>query len=278
LIESRLRLVQTEGGALVLEANRDITRRKELEREVLEVVALEQHRIGQELHDGVNQELFALDLITTAMSMRLAKVSSAEESHAAKISAGLTRVQRQIRALARGLVPVELDPEGLHAALADLADRTSEHSGILCKLERSAPVHVEESTVATHLLCIAQEAVRNAVRHGQARNIRITLREEASRVILTIRDDGTGLPASVHKPEGLGIRLMEHRASVIGGWLTLGPAKEGGTVVMCTLPTKVRNGNHIAALKTTPHAPWPEAAVRKLAVPLKADHAACPTL
>lgn len=278
MIESRMRLVQIDTTALVLEANRDISRRKELEREVLDVVAMEQHRIGQELHDGVNQELFALDLITTAMSLRLANVSSAEEAQATKISAGLTRIQRQIRALARGLVPMELDPEGLRAALVDLAERTSEGSGIVCKLERSPAVLIEESMVATHLLCIAQEAVRNAVRHGRARSIRLSLREEAGRVILAIRDDGMGMPATSNKPEGLGIRLMEYRASVIGGWVTIGPAKEGGTVVMCTLPAKSRNGDHVAALKAVPHSPRPEVAVRKSAVPANVDRSPCPTI
>lgn len=278
MIESRMRLVRNETEALVLEVNRDITQRKELEREVLEVVAQEQHRIGQELHDGVNQELFALNLISTAMSLRLEKIDANEEKQAAKITSGLTRVQRQIRALARGLVPVELDPEGLHAALQDLAERTSELSKVVCKLERSALVHIEESVVATHLLCIAQEAVRNAVRHGQARNIRLSLKQAAGRVVLSIRDDGVGLPAALNEPKGLGIRLMQYRASTIGGWLTIGPAPGGGTVVLCTLPTKSRNGDHAAAIQAAQRSLWPDDALRKTPVPANVDRTPCPTI
>lgn len=278
MIESRMSLARNENDALVLEVNRDITQRKELEREVLEVVAQEQHRIGQELHDGVNQELFALNLVSTAMSLRLAKVDSTEEKHASKITDGLTRVQRQIRALARGLVPVELDPEGLHAALQDLAERTSEHSKVICKLERSATVQVEESVVATHLLCIAQEAVRNAVRHGKSKNIRLSLKQAAGRVVLSVRDDGVGLDAPSNEQAGLGIRLMQYRAGAMGGWLTIGPAKDGGTVVMCTLPTKSKNGDHAAAVQAAPRTLWPDDALRKTTVLMNVDRTPCPTI
>lgn len=268
MIESRMRSVRNDAEALVLEVNRDITQRKELEREVLEVVSQEQHRIGQELHDGVNQELFALNLISTALSLRLAKVVPAEETQASKITEGLTRVQKQIRALARGLVPFELDPEGLHAALEDLAERTTELSGVVCKFDRSDPVQIEDSVVATHLLCIAQEAIRNAVRHGHSRNIRLSLQQSSGRVVLTIRDDGAGLPAALNEPTGLGIRLMQHRASSIGGWLTIGPAKGGGTIVTCTLPAKNRNGDHDAAVPAASHFTWPAGADWKPTVPI----------
>ena len=272
MIESRMRLVRSDTEALVLEVNRDVTQRKELEREVLEVVSQEQHRIGQELHDGVNQELFALNLMSTALSLRLAKVTPAEEKQVSKITEGLTRVQRQIRALARGLVPFELDPEGLHAALEDLSERTTEHSGVVCKFDRSDPVQIADSMVATHLLCIAQEAIRNAVRHGQSRNIQLNLQQTGGRVVLSIRDDGTGLPATLNEPTGLGLRLMQHRASVIGGWLTLGPAKGGGTIVTCTLPAKNRNVDHGAVVPTTPHALRPDSgAVRQALAPLDVD-------
>lgn len=278
MIESRMRLVRSDAEALVLEVNRDITQRKELEREVLEAVAQEQHRIGQELHDGVNQELFALNLISTALSLRLAKVIPAEGKQATKITTGLTRVQRQIRALARGLVPVELDPEGLYSALEDLAERTSEHSGIVCKFDCSDPVQIEDSMVATHLLCIAQEAVRNALRHGHSRNIRISFRQTSGRVVLTVHDNGTGLPAGLNEPTGLGIRLMQHRASVIGGWLTLGSAKGGGTIVTCTIPAKNKNVDRDAAVPTTPHSARTDGIAWKSSVPLNVDRTSCPTI
>lgn len=278
MIESRMRLVRSDTDALVLEVNRDITQRKELEREVLEVVAQEQHRIGQELHDGVNQELFALNLISTALSLRLAKVAPGEVKRVTQITTGLTRIQQQIRALARGLVPVELDPDGLHAALEDLVERTSEHSGVVCKFDRSDPVRIEDSMVATHLLCIAQEAVRNALRHGHSRNIRLSLRQISGRVVLTIRDDGAGLPAALNEPTGLGIRLMQHRASVIGGWLTLGPAKGGGTIVTCTLPAKNRNGDRSASAPTAPHSARTDGLAWKAPAPLNVDRTSCPTI
>lgn len=242
VIESRMRLVPSEHQPLVLQVNRDVTRRKELEREVLEVVTMEQQRIGQELHDGVNQELYALDLIATALSKRLQKSAPDEESRAEKISLGLSRVQRQIRALARGLVPMEIDPEGLRAALEDLVARISEqHSRIACMLYCPQRVEIEESIVATHLHGIAQESVYNAVRHSRASSIQLSLQQDEDRVVLAIRDNGVGVDLPLNDSKGLGLRLMQHRAAVIGGRLSISPADGGGTVVTCVTPLKTRN-------------------------------------
>jgi PAS domain S-box-containing protein len=220
---------------------RDITRRKGLEREVLEIPALEQRRIGQELHDGVGQELTGLSLMADALAGRL-KDSPAAQELAAKVLAGLERVHQQVRALSRGLVPVEVDPEGLRAALAELAARTSEQSGAACTFDGAGPVQVADAATATHLFRIAQEAVSNALRHGRARHVRITLGAEADTLTLGVRDDGVGVPGPLEESKGLGVRIMRNRAGVIGGTLTIGPAEGGGTLVTCILSRGNRNG------------------------------------
>jgi two-component system CheB/CheR fusion protein len=213
---------------------RDITRRKELEREVLEIAALEQRRIGQELHDSVGQELTGLGLLADALAQRLAK-SFTEAQMATRVVAGLERVHQQVRFLSRGLVPVDVDPEGLRAALEELANRTSDLSGITCMFESVGPVQVTDAATASHLYRIAQEAVTNSLRHGQARHLEISLRAEGEALTLGVRDDGIGVPGRIEQRKGLGIRLMRNRASLIGATLTIGPAEVGGTLVRCIL-------------------------------------------
>jgi signal transduction histidine kinase len=129
----------------------------------------------------------------------------------------------------------------LAAAFDDLATRTSETSGISVTAECPDWVELPDHATATELFYIAQEAVSNALRHGQPRNIRLTLLPEPDDLRLRIRDDGIGLPDGLAQSEGLGLRIMQHRAGMIGGVLQISPLQGGGTVVTCILP---RNKDH----------------------------------
>ncbi len=216
---------------------RDISPRKQLEREVLEIAAQEQQRIGQELHDSVGQELTGLSLLADTLVERLETTSPNELELAATVLDGLNRVHQQIRALSRGLVPVEVDPEGLRAALEELAARTEDQSGVRCALECVGPVELADSVTASHLFRIAQEAVSNALRHGRPRNIRIALHGEHGTLTLCVQDDGVGLLGSAEEGKGLGIRLMRYRAGAVGGSLRIEPPAAGeGMTVRCIVP------------------------------------------
>jgi PAS domain S-box-containing protein len=224
-----------------------MTRLQELEREVLDIAAREQARIGQELHDSVGQELTGLGLMADALAQRLHASSSAEpaaEELAAKVADGLARVHEQVRALSRGLVPVELDPAGLWSALEDLAVRSSVQSGIPCTFESTGPAELTDASTATHMFRIAQEAVSNALRHGRPRRVRIVLAAEATTLSVSVQDDGIGVAvggAAAGQGKGLGIRLMRYRAGIIGGSLTVEAADGGGTCVTCSIPRKLEH-------------------------------------
>ncbi len=220
----------------------DITRRKDLEREVLEIAALEERRLGQELHDGLGQQLTGLNLMADALAQRLQTECPALAPLASRIASGLEQAHQQTRSLSWGLVPVEMDGDGLRAALTDLAERTSKQLGVACTLQCAGPVPVADAVAATHLFRIAQEAVSNAVRHGGARNIALAVREEPAALVLSIRDDGKGLPGRPDEARGLGLRLMRYRAGMLGGSLAVGPAEGGGVVVSCTVPRGTRHG------------------------------------
>lgn len=215
---------------------RDVTRRLELEREVLEAAGREQRRIGQELHDHVGQELTGLELLTDALGERLQSPDPGPAELVAKIAAGLKRVHHDVRALSRGLVPVEVSPNGLRAALAGLAAQVGDQAGIRCTFDAHESVRAPDPTTATHLVRIAQEAVSNALRHGRPDSIHIALRAEYGLLVLEIHDDGIGIGDSPVPGAGLGLRLMEYRASLIGGTLAVGPGDDGGTRVTCSVP------------------------------------------
>jgi PAS domain S-box-containing protein len=213
---------------------RDLTRRKELERDVVESVSLEQRRIGQDLHDSVAQELTALNLLADDLAEALPEDPTGGATLVERMALGLRRSQQQLRAVMRGLVPVAVDAAGLMAALTDLADRTGREGKTACTFYSPEPVSVPDNLVATQLYLIAQEAVRNAVKHARPRHVHINL-EAGHHLILSVRDDGVGVqprPAELH---GLGLRIMRNRAAIIAAALTIGPAEPTGTVVTCAV-------------------------------------------
>ena len=172
---------------------RDISRRKELEREVVEIASLEQRRIGQDLHDSVSQELTALSMLAGDLAKTLRSDPSNASQLVERLVLGLQRSQQELRAVMRGLLPVSVDAEGLMAALSDLANRTKQEGKVTCVFDCPKPVLVEDNLVATHLYLIAQEAVHNAVKHAQCQNIRISV-ESDHLLVLRVQDDGIGIP------------------------------------------------------------------------------------
>ncbi|MFO0879502.1 MAG: PAS domain S-box protein [Gemmataceae bacterium] len=213
---------------------RDATRRKELEREVVEVASREQRRIGQDLHDTVGQELTALNLLVGEVSNALQMNPAEAASLVSRMARGLSRCQKELRVVIRGLLPVPVDREGLMAALADLADRTDQEGAIRCQFECPRPVAVASNLTATQLYLIAQEAVHNAVKHARPRSIRISLESDGG-LVLRVRDDGRGIGTEPSAPTGLGLRIMHNRAAIIRARLQVEPHPAGGTLVTCIL-------------------------------------------
>lgn len=217
---------------------RDITRRKELEREVVEIASLEQRRIGQDLHDSVGQELTALNIMVGDLAETLRTDPSGGAKLVEQMTQGLRRSQQELRAVMRGLLPVAVDTEGLMAALSDLADRIQREGKATCKFDCPEPISVVDNLTATHLYLIAQEAVHNAVKHAQPKNIRISLKSN-DLLALSVQDDGIGMPAEpTENHGGLGLRIMRNRAAIISATLTIQPAEPTGTLVTCALLRK----------------------------------------
>ncbi|MBV9658070.1 MAG: sensor histidine kinase [Verrucomicrobia bacterium] len=224
----------------------ELTERARLEDELLAVAERERHRLGHDLHDGLGQHLTATAMAGQVLSEALAaRALRAESAAAGRLVALIEEAIGQTRELARDLVPAGLEAEGLATALRELAASTvRRHPGVVCTFVGwpEEPT-INDPTVAEHLFRIAQESVRNALRHGGARHIEIRLRAEAGGAgVLTVEDDGCGLLESGSDPRlrasgGLGLRLMAHRAAILNSRLDarrLGP--KGGTRVTCRFP------------------------------------------
>ncbi len=208
----------------------DITERRRLEQEILHISEQEQRRIGQDLHDGICQQLAGIELMSQVLEQALARKSKKHSAQAGQIAAQMREVIAQTRMLAHGLCPVVLESEGLMSALQELAHGTAKIFGVECVFRCDRPVQIHDDATATHLYRIAQEAVANALKHGKPRHVEIGLAAEADRVILAVKDDGCGIPAPPPH-NGAGLRIMQYRAGTIGGSLVVQRGEPDGTVV-----------------------------------------------
>jgi PAS domain S-box-containing protein len=216
--------------------HRDLTQRKQLEREIVEVATLEQQRIGQDLHDDCGQELTALGIMADSLMPSVEQGGVPDAEVVRKIGQGVQRVLRRVRNLAQGLARAEVEADHLPAALAELTSRLGETSGIRCTLNCEDINGLLDLVQATHLYHIAQEACTNALRHSHGKNIQVSLRATAQGIVICVQDDGIGILPD-QKP-GTGMRIMRNRASVIGAKLTIEPAQPSGTLVTCTVPSR----------------------------------------
>jgi two-component system sensor kinase FixL len=215
---------------------RDISERKQLEKEILEISDREQRRVGHDLHDGLCQHLAGIELMSQVLAKKLAPKSKAHARQVMEIANHVREAITHTRSLARGLSPVTIESEGLTSALLELATNTEKNFHVQCRCDIDEPVAIHDHAVATHLFRIAQEAVSNAVRHGRARRIVIALRNSPGGITLDVSDNGNGLRKQPANQKGMGLRIMQSRASMIGGAMAIEPNPEGGVRVTCSIP------------------------------------------
>ena len=240
--------VKLEGRTIFTGIVRDISERRRLELEVLRIADEERRRIGQDLHDGLGQQLTGIGLLARGLARQLEAAGSPSADEAREITQFIKEADEYARGLARGLVPVEMEANGLAAALTRLVANAQRLFNVVCTFETTGlDAGVAAVPHPMHLFRIAQEAVSNAVRHGRAQRIDITLTVGKEQVRLRIHDDGVGFPDTIRAggsdtpalPDddnrGMGVRIMHYRARIAGGTLDIRPAVDEGTVVTCTI-------------------------------------------
>lgn len=228
--------VTVSGPAELLAVVRDVTERKRLETEVLEISALERRRIGHNLHDGLGQYLAGVAVKARILADDLAAEGSAQRAAARKLVRLINGGIQQTRTLARGLDPVEVETSGLAAALRKLASETEELFRVRCRLHSPAEVVPVSTAVGLQLFRIAQEAIANAVNHGRAGQIEIALELDAGQVRLGIQDDGRGFRLRSARGTGMGLRIMKYRTHTLGGALVIDSRPGTGTRIQCVVP------------------------------------------
>ncbi len=242
LLLSARAVLGTDGKPeLILLAFEDVTDR--FQRETAALALREQERVGRELHDSLGQQTTAIGMLAASLHRQLMAESRPEAELAGKLLERIEQAKTEVRMLSQGLLPVELDAEGLMSALAELVEGAGASPELACRFDCESPVTLDDSFAATHLFLIAKEAVHNAVKHAQATQIGVRLTSDEGVLTLEIRDDGIGISAAAAKSDGYGIRIMRYRSDLIGGRFKIESGDTGGTIVSCSvLEQEMRNG------------------------------------
>ncbi|OHD63962.1 MAG: hypothetical protein A2176_15185 [Spirochaetes bacterium RBG_13_51_14] len=229
------RFVDAEGSGFYNIVLSDVTERRRLERELVNVCEMERQRIGQDLHDDVAQNLIAIDLLCKMLYQELKNRSLPELATKAKeLTIFIGHSVDHTRRLARGLYPVSVEPEDLVSALRKLILDIDKLYGVSCTLDADKEMYDINDISSIHLYYIVKEAIINSIRHGKANTISISIDATHNAATLIVDDDGIGIPDGVDGHRGLGLRLMKYRAGLIGADLHIARKSEKGTRVICT--------------------------------------------
>lgn len=241
------RLVDTFNSTLdELEYNQ--RRLRELATQVIEAQEGERRRIARELHDDTAQILFAQLLnITTLKLSPVPEVQVAVE----RLESMTVEAIEGVRRLALELRPPALDDLGVREAIAGLAQRLGENSGLQLHLDMRLGRERLAPEIELVLYRVVQEALTNVVKHADASTVRVVVDRTPLVVEVMVEDDGRGFDASLitsrdERGLGLGLFGMEERATLVGGTLSIQPVSPGsGTRVQMSIPLHAASVIHL---------------------------------
>ena len=219
-----------------------ILEHNKLQNMIFEIEEHEQTRIGQDLHDSLGQTLTGLAFKTKAMENRLKKNASIQPEEVSEITKLINKTTEQLKILSKQLLSLGTEEESLMMALGDLAAATEKLYGISCDFKCNDPIpQINKKSVVMHLYRIAQEAITNAINHGNSKNIEIELTNKDNLIELTITDDGRGMSKTLKDANGIGLQIMNHRANAIGAVLDIQSEVNHGTSVSCKFECNVND-------------------------------------
>jgi PAS domain S-box-containing protein len=220
----------------------DISARKQLEREMIQLATQVQQRVSGDLHEGLGQQLSGIAMMLQGLRSRLADAGPAAALVGGEIDQLVTLLNgavRRTRLLARGLSPVRPSVAGLTEGFEELVNTVHEVYGQRVRLAMDLPAELtaDENSVM-NLFHIAQEAVENAARHAAASDIEVTFRVVGADLELQVVDDGVGFDPAQVAPVGMGLRMMRFRAELARGYLLIESRPGHGARLRCRCPAR----------------------------------------
>jgi PAS domain S-box-containing protein len=240
-ISSPIKLDSENYGMLVV--GRDITERKQLEKEIILISERIRQQVSRDLHDDLNPHLIGIEALSQVLFMSLKKKHISESADAEKIALLINKAITKTHRLARGLCPIDLESSGFQTPLMSLIKLVRSLYGIECKFTYDESIIIEDITLATNLYYIAQEATLNSAKYSGGSLITITLKRNSDTLILSIEDNGSGIQkekgADKDKSSGMGLKIMKYRAEIIDGVFSIHKVRPTGTAITVKIPINI---------------------------------------
>jgi PAS domain S-box-containing protein len=240
--EGEKRLVRVHGTSISYKGNpavigtvTDITDRRRLQRDLLEVQEEERRSIGRDLHDSISSQLSGAAMMAEAVRRQIDSECPSLDTNIEEVVDLIRDAGNRSWSLAQGLYPIHLDEIGLGAAIQSLTRQKG--GGLDMQVSYEGPEEISglPERIIDHLYWIVHEAVTNARKHADPSQIRIEIEESGQEVVVTIVDDGCGFEPTDHRKAGLGLRTLQYRAELIGADLSIESEPGVGTEVRCRL-------------------------------------------
>ncbi len=238
-ISSPIKLDSENYGMLVV--GRDVTERKQLEREIILISERIRQQVSRDLHDDLNPHLIGIEALSQVLSMTLKKNQIPESADAEKIAALINKAITKTHRLARGLCPIDLESSGIQTPLMNLMKLVRNLYKVECKFTYDESIIIEDITLATNLYYIAQEATLNAAKYSGGSLITITLERSSDNLTLTIEDNGSGIKKENDKDKniGMGLKIMKYRSEIIDGVFSIRKNRPKGTTINVKIPINI---------------------------------------
>lgn len=213
----------------------DISKQRQLEREIARISEEERQQMGQVLHDDLGSHLAGVEAMSALLAGRLGRQGHPDAELAGEIKALVHQAIAKTRAMVRGLLPVHLEKGGFLSAFRRYCREVEMAFGVEVVIQGEDRVTATNITAVTHIYYIIRESVNNAAKHGKASRIDIIFTDLPDEVRVEVRDDGDGLDDGDPQKQGMGMVIMQHRADLVGAELTITGNDAGGTTVRCRI-------------------------------------------
>lgn len=214
----------------------DVQTEKEYQLESLRVCDREQNRIGQDLHDDLCQVLAGVSCLMRVAESRIGSKLPEEVSYLTEINQQIIDAMHRTRALTHGLFPGKIQIADIRGALLELAEQIRARFKVEISTRFISRFPEHSSAQIIQIYRITQEAISNAIKHGNSTHIDVTLTATKNDMVLTVHDNGTGLGKSDNITSGVGLHIMSYRAGILGGTLGITNAKPRGVVATLRYP------------------------------------------
>jgi signal transduction histidine kinase len=221
-----------------LKLQKVLEERRRLENELLEIAENERRRIGFDLHDDLGQKLTGASMMIKALEQRLATEGHGCAPDAARIHGLISEITTHTHNLAHEFGSLDVKGDDLHAVLKGLAGNVEKMFEIRCEFNANGALPELPQHTMMQLYKIAQEAVSNAIKHGKAKTLCISLVQSRLKLLMTIKNDGLPFVEPTSAKDRMGLKIMNYRANTIGAALGIKPLNDSGTIVSCELPLK----------------------------------------